>query len=91
MATILGRLSRSATISGRPACCLRTLKTQAFRGSLTTSSTAYLCGVAAATSAYLGWRWLHGGAVVQAAKPRRHVSFPTISRHVSPLGLFYKD
>uniref|UniRef100_A0A0P4VYD2 EF-hand domain-containing protein n=2 Tax=Scylla olivacea TaxID=85551 RepID=A0A0P4VYD2_SCYOL len=73
MATILGRLSRSATIPGRHSRCLRTLKTQAFRGSLTTSSTAYLCGVAAATSAYLGWRWLHGGSVVQAAKPRRHI------------------
>lgn len=73
MATILGRLSRSATIPGRHTRCLRTLKTQAFRGSLTSSSTAYLCGVAAATSAYLGWRWLHGGAVVQAAKPRRHI------------------
>ncbi|XP_063870256.1 calcium uptake protein 3, mitochondrial-like isoform X6 [Scylla paramamosain] len=73
MATILGRLSRSATIPGRHARCLRTLKTQAFRSSLTTSSTAYLCGVAAATSAYLGWRWLHGGSVVQAAKPRRHI------------------
>ncbi|XP_045101553.1 calcium uptake protein 3, mitochondrial-like isoform X6 [Portunus trituberculatus] len=73
MAAILGRLSRSATISGRHARCLRTLKTQAFRGSRITSSTTYLCGVAAATSAYLGWRWLHGGAVVQAAKPRRHI------------------
>lgn len=75
MATVARRLPRNILPLCRRAQCSRTLKTSTSHGSFRSNQSLYLCGVAAATSTYLGWKWLQGSAVVQAAKPfRRPVS-----------------
>ncbi|XP_050720244.1 calcium uptake protein 3, mitochondrial-like isoform X3 [Eriocheir sinensis] len=71
MATVGRRLPRNVLSLCRRAQCSRTVKTSASHGSFRSNQSLYLCGVAAATSTYLGWKWLQGSAVVEAAKPFR--------------------